>query len=125
MNAAKYDMKINYHNEYADLIHSVNSDMAPSVGQAVIFEDEEYRVKNVIWMIERDYIIVELTQSMVKSTQKESTDSGRLNQINNAILAVNKRQDASEKKGRALNEQIGSVRKHINQRIQQEKKDTQ
>ena len=45
--------------------------------------------------------------------------------MNNAILSVNKRQDASEKKGRALNEQIGSIRKHINQRIQQEKKDSQ
>lgn len=118
-------MKINYQNEYTDLIYSANADIVPSIGQSVIFQDEEYRVKNVIWMIEHDYVSVELTQTVIRQTQKESTDSDRLRDVNNAILAVNKRQDANEKKGRALNEQIVSIRKHINQRIQQEKKDTQ
>jgi len=117
-------MKINYQDEYGEQLYSTNGDITPSIGQSVIFDDEDYRVKNVTWMIEHGYVIVEITQNTVRSTQKESADSGRLNEMHNAILAVNKRQDASEKKGRALNEQIGSIRKHINQRIQQEKKDT-
>ena len=33
--------------------------------------------------------------------------------------------DATEKKNRALNEQIVTVRKHINQRIRQDKKDSE
>ena len=117
-------MKIQYQDEYGESLYSTNTDVIPSIGQSVIFEDEDYRVKNVTWMIEHNYVIIEITQNMIKSSQKEDSSSGRLNEMHNAILAVNKRQDAGEKKGRALNEQLTTVRKHINQRIKQEKKDT-
>ena len=117
-------MTIQYIDEYGELIHSATGNATPSIGQSVVFANEEYKVKDVIWLIEDDCVNIVLTQNAVKSVQKESTDSGRLNEVKSAILAINKRQDASEKKGRALNEQIGSIRKHINQRIQQEKKDT-
>ena len=61
---------------------------------------------------------------MIRTVQKESNESGRLVEMHNAIIEINKRQDASEKKGRALTEQVGVIRNHINQRIKQEKKDT-
>ena len=117
-------MKIQYQDEYGESLHIADVDVIPSVGHSVIFADEDYRVKSVTWVIEHGYIIVEITQNAVKSVQKESDNSGRLNEMHNAILAVNKRQDASEKKGRAITEKVSSIRKHINTRIKQEKKDT-
>lgn len=124
MNVAKYDMKIQYQDEYGESLYTADTDVIPSVGHSIIFADEDYRVKSVIWIIEHGYVIVEVTQNAIRTVQKESDNSARLNDMNNAILAVNKRQDASEKKGRAITEKVTSIRKHINTRIKQEKKDT-
>jgi len=118
-------MQIIYQDEYGSGVYWGQSSHPANVGDSVIVDEEEYYVKSRVFFPQEDKIIITVTQNMIRSTHKESTDSGRLNEMNNAILAVNKRQDASEKKGRALNEQIGSIRKHINQRIQQEKKDSQ
>jgi hypothetical protein len=41
------------------------------------------------------------------------------------LINTNKRIDATDKKNRALNEQLVTVRKHINQRIRQDKKDSE
>ncbi len=118
-------MKIQYEDEYGETIYTTTADMVPTTGEFIIFRDEEYRVKSVTWVIEYNTIVVVITQNMVKTSAKDDNNSGRLTEISNAILAVGKRQDVSEKKGRALTEQIGTIRKHINQRIQQEKKDKQ
>ena len=122
-------MQIIYQDEYGETIYSSKEDIPstqiPAAADTVVIDDEDWRVRSRVFHPAHNIVVVIITQNMIKSTQKESTDSGRLNEMNNAILAVNKRQDASEKRGRALNEQIGSIRKHINQRIQQEKKDTQ
>ena len=117
-------MKIHFQDEYGEILHSMDADVVPRVGEIVMFRDEDYRVKSVIWIIEHGYVIVEVTQNAIRTVQKESDNSARLNDMNNAILAVNKRQDASEKKGRAITEKVTSIRKHINTRIKQEKKDT-
>jgi hypothetical protein len=116
-------MKIHYLDEYGVLMYSTDASMVPCIGQTVIIADEDFRIKNVSWAIEHNYVIVELTQNIVKSNQKEESNSGRLAEMNNAILAITKRQDATEKKGTALNEQIVTIRKHINQATQQSKKD--
>lgn len=118
-------MQIIYQDEYGEGVYWGQNSHPASIGDTIIVDDEEYRVKSRIFYPQDDKIVITVTQGMIRSAQTESTDSGRLNEVKNAILAINKRQDASEKKGRALNEQIGSIRKHINQRIQQEKKDTQ
>lgn len=118
-------MKIEYKDEYGEPLHSTNADMVPSIGHTVVLDGEEYKVRDVLWLIEHGYVIVEISQNIVRTPQKENTDAGRLAGVHNAILALNKRQDVSEKKNRSLNEQVGSIRKHINQRIQQEKKDSQ
>jgi hypothetical protein len=118
-------MKIQYEDEYGETLHIGTGEVTivPTVGDFVILNEEDYRVKSVTWMIDHDFIVVMITQNMVKSSKKEDDNSGRLSEMHNAIVALNKRQDSNEKKSRALTEQITTVRKHINQRIQQDKKD--
>lgn len=118
-------MKIQYEDEYGEALYTSTEDVTiiPAVGDFVMLKDEDYRVKSVTWMIDHNFIVVMITQNMVKSPKKEDDNSGRLSEMHNAIVALNKRQDSNEKKGRALTEQITTVRKHINQRIQQDKKD--
>jgi hypothetical protein len=96
----------------------------PRIGETVVLV-QEYRVKDVIWDAASDDVIVEITQNLVKAA-KEINDgtSGRLAEMQRAIVAVTKRQDTTEKKGRMLTEQVVTIRKHINQRIQQERKES-
>jgi len=99
--------------------------MVPRIGETVVINKEEYRVKDIIWDTASDDVIVEVTQNLIRAA-KETTDStsGRLAEMQRAIVAVTKRQDTTEKKGRMLTEQVVTIRKHINQRIQQERKET-
>ena len=118
-------MTIVYKDEYGvGLFWGVSTHPA-NAGDTVIIEEEEYRVKSRIFIPERDEIIIIVSQGFGKSPTSPATDNdnGRLNKLSNAILGVNKRLESVEKKGRALTEQVVSVKKHINQRIQQEKKD--
>ena len=117
-------MKIVYEDEYGVDLYQGNSTYPAAIGDAVIIEEEEYRVKSRTFYPAQDAIVVTVTQMAVRATVKEDKTPGRLAEMHNAIIAVTKRQDVSEKKGRALGEQLGSVRRHINQRIQQDKKDT-
>jgi hypothetical protein len=118
-------MNILYEDEYGVELLVVKDEYPASVGDTVVIAGEEYRVKERMLFVGQNNIIIVVTQNLVKVTQKEvDTSSGRLAEMNNAIVQLNKRQDVSEKKGRALTEQVGGIRRHINQRIQQEKKDT-
>jgi hypothetical protein len=119
-------MQIIYQDEYGNGLFwgQTAQPIAPMVGDAVVIEEEEYRVKSKTFFPEKDEVIVEVTQSLVRSKETTDDSSGRLAEMSRAILAVNKRQDASEKKGRMLNEQVVTIRKHINQRIQQERKES-
>lgn len=118
-------MTIVYQDEYGTGLYWGQSSHPASVGDTVIIEDEEYRVKSRTFMPEKDDIIIVLTQGSMRAPVAESTvDAGRLNQVNAAIINTNKRIDATEKKNRALNEQIASVKKNINRRTQQDKKDS-
>jgi len=116
-------MKIQYEDEYGELIYDAYTDVVPCAGDTIIFANEHFRVKCISWVIEHNYVIIEVTQNIVKSGKKDDNNSGRLTEINNAILAITKRQEAGEKKGRALTEQVVTIRKHINQAIQNSKKD--
>jgi hypothetical protein len=118
-------MKIIYEDEYGVDLYEGPSTYPAAVGDSVILNEEEYRIKSRTFYPEQDVIVVTVTQTVIRQAQKEDKTNSRLNEMQNAIVAVTKRQDVSEKKGRALREQIGSVRRHINQRIQQEKKDSQ
>lgn len=119
-------MKIYYQDEYGEELYTAyNKNAVPRIGETVVIEKEEYRVRDVVWKGDGDDVIVEVTQNLIKAV-KEAVDntSGRLAEMQRAIVAVNKRQDSSEKKGRMLTEQVVTIRKHINQRIQQERKES-
>lgn len=114
-------MKIEYQDEYGITLFQ-GSSVPAAVGDIVIIEDEEYRVKSRVFIPAQDLVIVELTQNTVRSSVQESSDSSRLNSMHNAIVASGKRQDSIEKKNRALTEEVRTVRKHINAQIQRDKK---
>jgi hypothetical protein len=114
-------MKIEYQDEYGITLFQ-GSSVPAAVGDIVIIQDEEYRVKSRIFMPMRDAVIVELTQTMIRTPVKENMDPSRLTSMHNAIVATNARQDAVEKRNRALTEEVRTVRKHINAQIQREKK---
>jgi len=118
-------MTIVYKDEYGVGLFWGESSHPANVGDTVIIEEEEFRVKSRIFIPERNEIIIIVSQGFNKSQtpSETSNDNGRLNRLSNAILDVNKRLETVEKKGRTLTEQVVSVKKHINQRIQQEKKD--
>lgn len=119
-------MQIIYKDEYGVSLYWGASTYPANIGDTVIIEDEEYRVKSRIFSPVKDEIIIVMTQGTYRAPVAESSvDAGRLNQLNSAIINTNKRIDATDKKNRALNEQLVTVRKHINQRIRQDKKDSE
>jgi hypothetical protein len=120
-------MKIIYEDEYGEIVYQsaqdVPSAQIPTVSDTVVIDDEDWRVKSRVFHVKENTVVVVITQNMIRSKDAASNDSGRLNEMNRAILGLSKRQDASEKKGRMLTEQISTVRKHINTTIRNEKKD--
>lgn len=118
-------MNIIYEDDYGVEIYSreLLVAIAPQPGDTVVIDEEDYRVKSRTFYPLNETLVVTVTQNMVRSSTTESTDNSRHTQMQNAILALSKRQDASEKKNRALNEQIVTVRKHVNQQIRKDTKD--
>lgn len=116
-------MTIIYEDEYGTELYRATSIMLPTIGDSVIISNESYRVVARVMHPEHDTVVISVTQNSVREKLSVTGDTTRLNQLGSAILAINKRQDVSEKKARTLGEQVGAVKKHINQRIQQEKKD--
>lgn len=119
-------MQIRYVDEYGTGLYwgQTAQPIAPMVGDTVVIGEEEYRVKSKTFFPEKDVVVVEVTQNLIRSKEPTDDSSSRLAEMRRAILDVSKRQDVAEKKGRMLNEQVGSIRRHINQRIQQERKET-
>lgn len=118
-------MKLIYEDDYGNQLRLPDAVHIPRMGESVLVDGEYYKVTDVTWDVSGDSVTVSYKENVVRSVDIAENDTGRLNRVNNAIVALNKRQDASEKKTRALTEQVGSVRKHINQRIQAEKKESQ
>lgn len=119
-------MKIYYQDEYGEELYTAyNKSAVPRIGESVVIDEEEYKVRDVVWKADSDDVIVEITQNLVRASKETKDDTpGRLAEMQRAIVAVNNRQDTSEKKGRMLTEQVVTIRKHINQRIQQERKES-
>lgn len=110
-------MKIYYQDEYGVVIHTSTATVLPQAGDTVIFQQDTYRVSSVAWMIELDQVVVSVTQNQTKLSEKDTT-TDRLSDINAAIIAVGKRVDHQEKKGRLLSEQLVSVRTQLRQKAQ-------
>ena len=118
-------MQIIYQDEYGSGVYWGASSHPANIGDTIIVDDEEYRVKSRVFFPQQDKIVITVSQGSYRAPVAESSgvDAGRLNQLNAAIINTNKRIDATDKKSRAVTEQVGSIRKHINQRIQKDKKD--
>ena len=105
-------MKIYYQDEYGVVIYTTNAVSVPRSGDMVFFQEDEYYVSAISWMIELDQVVVSITQNQTKLSEKDDT-SDRLSDVKNAIIAVGKRVDQQEKKGRLLSEQLVSVRTQL------------
>ena len=108
-------MQVRYIDEYGTGLYwgQTAQPIAPMVGDAVIIEDEEYRVKSRTFLPEKDEVVIEVTQNIVKSRDAEDSTTGRLAEMQRAIVDINKRQDLAEKRTKSLREQAMSIRQHI------------
>lgn len=117
-------MKLIYEDDYGNQLKIMDAVHIPRIGESVFINDEYFTVTDVTWDVAENIVTVHYKENVVRSVNVSENNTGRLNAVNNAIVALNKRQDASEKKTRALTEQVGTVRKHVNQRIQAERKES-
>lgn len=115
-------MKIIYEDDYGN--RTFNNSVVAIPGDIVMISGEDWVVKSRFIDLDNDQVIISITQNSTKSAPTLVNDTGRLAEMQRAILEVNKRQDTSEKKSRMLSEQVVTIRKHINQKIQQERKET-
>jgi hypothetical protein len=111
-------MKVYYQDEYGADLFNGDSDVIPRVGETVVIDDEDFKVKDVWWTVQGNYVTVSVSQNQMKS--KASDDVGdRLAEMQRAIVQVNKRQDTQERKAGHLKEQLVSVRTYLRtQRIE-------
>jgi hypothetical protein len=121
-------MKILYKNEYGDTIYQstqdVPSSQIPSITDTVVIDQEEWKVTARVFHPAVNTVVVVLAQDVSRLLPPASTtESSKTASLTRAIEKLSSRQDSIEKKSRALNEQIVTIRKNINQRIQQDKKD--
>jgi septal ring factor EnvC (AmiA/AmiB activator) len=110
-------MQVRYVDEYGNGLFwgETKQPIAPNVGDTVILEEEEYRVKSRTFLPEEEVVVIELTQNQVRSKAPDEVGD-RLKEMQRAIVEVNKRQDSQEKKSRLLREQLVSVRTHLRTR---------
>ena len=118
-------MKIDYEDEYGNKLYWSSGEdfLPPAPGDTVIIEDQEWIVRSRTFIPKELTVVIYVSENIMRPQRPDNSETGRLREMQNAILAVNKRQDTTEKRSRALNEQIGSIRKNINQRIQRENKE--
>lgn len=107
-------MKIHYQDEYHETIYTAyNKEVVPRIDDSIMFNDEDYRIKDVIWAIEIDEIIVVVTQNLINKQKDDGSTDTRLAEVNRAILNLDKKVNAQEKKGKLLSEQLVSVRTYL------------
>lgn len=111
-------MQVRYVDEYGvDLFNPTDNPFKdffpPSVGDTVVIEEDEYRVKSRTFHPYHNVVVIEMTQNLVRSKSSNDEEDGRLKEMQRAIVEVNKRQDQHEKTSRILREQLVSVRQYI------------
>ena len=116
-------MQILYQDEYGEQLFLSEGGHIPAIGDTVNLDDEDWRVRSRTFIPMQTMVVIELTQNLVKP-KKEDDNSGRLAEMNNAIIAINKRQDISDKKSRMLKEQLVTVRQHIRRNTPKPKEST-
>lgn len=116
------NMIVVYEDEYGEeLLKVTDAGMIPNVGDSVIMEEEDWRVKSRTFYPAQNAVVVSVTQNLVRGEQKSAED-GRLKEVKASILELANKQSATDKKVRAVTEQTVSIRKHINTQIQKDRK---
>ncbi len=121
-------MIVQYEDEYETELYKTTTDnvVLPNIGDTVMIADNQYITKARTFYPDAGGVVITLAEGgySLKAPIAEKVDATRQNQMHNAIIELTKRQDVTEKKHRAVSDQLGSVKRGINQRIQQEKKDS-
>ena len=116
-------MIIVYEDEYGEeLLRIDNTILVPSIYDSVIIKEEDWRIKSRAFYPEQNALVISLTQTSTKTNSIKDNTDGRLNEVKASILELANRQQVTEKKVRAVNEQTASIRKHINTQIQKDRK---
>lgn len=108
-------MRVIYQTENDEDLLDSESSFIPRVGDTVLVdEDNQFVVKEVIWNAKTQIALVVVGEPALRKAAATGSDlSGRLNEMQRAIMSTNKRLDATEKKNRSLSEQLVSIRTHV------------
>jgi len=109
-------MIIQYLDDYEEELLEVESSYMPQVGNSVLIGNtDEWIVQKVTWNADSNIGVVRLKLSEDIRTPRETKvdDSGRLREMSNAIIQINKRLDESDKKARLTRDSLSSVRSHV------------
>lgn len=83
-------MKVNFVDEYGDTLYSDSMDTIPRVSDSVLFEEDTYRVKAVIWDIAKGDIIVELSSTPEKVIKESSPVINNQHEVRLALQKAEK-----------------------------------
>ena len=110
-------MKVIYLDEYEEELLEIDSPFIPRVGDVVhIGSPERYVVTEVVWNADSfiGYVLLRSEDEAGLPIKEKSVDhTGRINQLNNAIIEATKRLGDVEKKHKRLTEELVTVRQHI------------
>lgn len=120
-------MIVRFINEYGDNVFiSNNSSMIPRIDETVIVDEEEYRVSSVVWQMHNNLVVVELRMPTNNRTEGEPVNDTvglrEMTSLRRDIEDLRQSRETSNKTTRALSDSLQTIRKHINQRIQEENK---
>ena len=119
-------MIIQYLDDYEEELLEVESSYMPQVGNSVLIGNtDEWIVQQVTWNADSNIGVVRLKLSEDIRTPRETKvdDSGRLREMSNAIIQINKRLDESDKKARLTRDSLSSVRSHVKRNTPKPSKD--
>ena len=109
-------MIIHYLDDYEEELLKVENSYMPQVGNIVLIGNtDEWIVQKVAWDANSNIGIVtlKLSEDVRTPREKKVDDSGRLREMSNAIIQINKRLDESDKKARLTRDSLSSVRSHV------------
>ena len=112
-------MRITYEDEYGNILHDSDMDYVASIGDSVVLDGEVYRVKSREFTPQDNTIAVIVTQGSMRAPVAEKADNSRQNQMHNAIIELNKRQDLTEKSHRALADNVNSIKHNVTRQFKE------
>jgi hypothetical protein len=117
-------MKIHYKDEYEIELFIHSSDVVPRKKDAIILGDIDYFVKSVVYFPEEDFIEVILAEAIGREFKEDDNISGRLNEMQTAILANQRAYESLHKDHKSLRRQVSTVRTNAEQQAFKESKKT-